>query len=154
MKELTNVAIDKLSSAGAAFGDVRIVTEKRNSVAVRQRSVKSIRDSESRGYGVRALVDGAWGFASSTNLTPDGVARTTDAALRVAKASRTLPQERPAVMAPEDAYKDTFVTPVAKDPFEVSNAEKAELLPSTNPCWRSRRSPWCIPCSVSYVSSG
>ncbi len=132
MKEITSIAIEKLHAAGAAFGDIRIVTKRSNSVAVRQRSVKSIRDTESRGYGVRALVNGAWGFASSSDLTPDGVAKTTEKALSVARASASVPPDRPAVMAPEDAYRDTVVTPVARDPFEIPHKEKAELLLAVN----------------------
>jgi len=132
MKDLTSIVIEKLRAAGAAFGDIRIVTKRTGSVNVRQRSVKSISDTESRGYGVRALVNGAWGFASSTDLSADAVAKTTENALAVARASASVPAERPAVMAPEDGYQDTVVTPVVKDPFEIPHKEKAELLLAVN----------------------
>jgi len=132
LKDLTDIAIDRLRSAGAAYGDIRIVTERRNAVLVRQRSVKHMEDTETRGYGIRALLHGAWGFASGTDLTRDGVARTTDMALRVAKASATVPGTRPAVMAEEEAHVDTYVTPVEKDPFQVPHREKADLLLAVN----------------------
>ena len=132
MKELTDIALDKLNSAGASYGDIRIVTERRNEILVRQRSIKRIEDAETRGYGVRALIDGAWGFASSTDLTREGVASTAATAARVARASAKAPKLRPAEMAREDAHVDTVVTPVGKDPFGIPHNEKAELLLAIN----------------------
>jgi len=132
VKELTDTAIDRLRRAGATYGDIRIVTQRRNVVAVRQRSVKAMDDSETRGYGIRALADGAWGFASSTDLTGDGVAQTADMAIRIARASSSVPQTRPAVMAEERPHVDTYSTPVQVDPFSVPFKEKVDLLLAVN----------------------
>ncbi len=132
MKELTEITIDKLEKAGAEYGDIRIVTERRNTVAVRQKSVKHVQDSETRGYGVRALINGAWGFASSTDLSADGVAATTDTALAIARASAKAPKAVATVLAHEDAHIDTVVSSVVKDPFAVSISEKTALLLDIN----------------------
>ena len=128
MKDFTNVALNAAKSAGASFADMRIVEERQNRVYVERRSLKLIDETESFGYAVRVLVDGAWGFASNTRLTKDEVAKTAARAVAIAKASSRVPKNPPAVMAPEAKYIDTRIGPCEEDPFKVPNKEKAELL--------------------------
>jgi TldD protein len=128
VKELTDTALDVASAAGAGFADMRIVEERQNRVLVRRRSLKLIDETESSGYCVRVLLNGAWGFASSTVLTRQQVAETARLAVRTARAAAMVPKKAPAVMAAEAARTDTRSSPCLEDPFAVSNAEKAELL--------------------------
>jgi len=128
MRALTGVALDLATSAGASYADMRIIEERQNRVAVQRRSLKLVDDAESTGYSVRVLVDGAWGFASSTDLTTDGVAETARLAIATARASARVPKDEPARMAPEDASVDTCIGPCDEDPFLVPNREKADLL--------------------------
>jgi len=128
MKEYTDLALDIARSAGASFADMRIVEERQNRVYVQRRSLKLIDETDSFGYCVRVLVDGAWGFASSTHLNKNDVATTAKLAVATAKASAKVPKDAPAKMAPEEAYNDTCVGPCVEDPFTVPNSEKAELL--------------------------
>ena len=46
------------------------------------------------GFGVRALVDGAWGFASSDRLSEDEIDRVTGLAIETALASALVAGER------------------------------------------------------------
>ena len=128
MKDLTHLALDIATNAGAEFADMRIVNERQNRIVVERRSVKLIDELESLGYGVRVLADSAWGFASSTDLSPDGVARTAALAGEMAKASAMVPQAQPARMAPTESYEDSCASPCKEDPFAVSTAEKSGLL--------------------------
>lgn len=128
MKEFTDLALDVAKGAGADFADMRIVEERQNRVFVQRRSLKLIDETESFGYAVRVLVNGAWGFASSTKLTKDEVQATAKRAVAIAKASAKVPKDFPVKLAPESKYVDTQVGPCEEDPFAVSNKEKAELL--------------------------
>lgn len=128
MKKFTDLALDIARDAGASFADMRIVEEKQNRVYVQRRSLKLIDETESFGYAVRVLIDGAWGFASNTILTNEEVERTAKLAVSIAKASAKVPKDNAVIMAPEPAYLDTKTGPCAEDPFKVPNSEKAELL--------------------------
>ncbi len=128
MKEYTDLALDIARSAGAHFADMRIVEEQQNRVYVRRRSLKLIDETETFGYAVRVLINGAWGFASNTILNKDNVAKTAETAIAIAKASAKVPKDVPAEMAHEDSYIDTCVGPCEEDPFKIPNSEKAELL--------------------------
>jgi len=128
MKDLTEVALNKAKSAGATFADMRIVDERQNRVYVERRSLKLIDETESYGYCVRVLIDGAWGFASNTLLTKDEVAKTAERAIEIARASAIVGKEIPTRLTDEGKYIDTQVGPCKENPFDVSNKEKAELL--------------------------
>ncbi len=128
MQDLTDLALDVARSAGARYADMRIVDETRSQVFVQRRSLKSLQHTESLGYGVRVLVDGAWGFASDTRLTRDAVAAAAGRAVAAARASGLVPKPEPAQMAAEAAHVETRVGPCAEDPFGVPLAEQADLL--------------------------
>jgi TldD protein len=128
MKELTSIALNVAQGAGADFADMRIVEERQNRIYVERLSVKLIDEVESRGYGVRVLLGGSWGYASSTDLTADGVATTAGLAVAMARASARVPGAARAGMCPGGSYQDTRVSPCLEDPFAVSNREKGELL--------------------------
>src|SRR6266566_486485 len=62
-----SAAVRALEKAGAGFGDVR--TEDRNAFVVRvaNEQIQSVNEVHRRGWGLRAFVDGAWGYASGTS---------------------------------------------------------------------------------------
>lgn len=128
MQDLTAIALEVAGSAGASFADIRIVDERRRHLFVRRRSLRSIRDDASLGYAVRVLLDGAWGFASSTRLDAGGVAATAQRAVQIARASRQVPKEVPAQMAAAARHVDTRVGPCAEDPFAMPAGAQADLL--------------------------
>jgi TldD protein len=80
---------------------------------------------------VRVLLDGAWGFAASPHKTPAEVERIVALAVEIAKGSR-LSQQTPVQLAPVEAYRDTYITPIEIDPFTIPITEKADLLLQLN----------------------
>lgn len=128
MKEYTDLALNIAGMAGADFADIRIVEELQNRVWVERRSLKLIDHGERFGYCVRVLLEGAWGFASSTGLSRDEVGKTAKRAVEIARASGRVMKEVPATMAWEEPCTRTLTGPCIEDPFGVSNAQKAELL--------------------------
>ncbi len=128
MKELTDVALNVASAAGAKFSDMRIIEEHQNRIFVRQRSLKLIDETESLGYCIRVLLNGTWGFASSTKLERDEVAKTAKLAVETARASALAPKAAPAEMVPAPPSIETLVGPCEEDPFKIPNSEKADYL--------------------------
>jgi TldD protein len=129
--ELANLAIALIRQAGCEYGDIRLCTYRNQRLSARDRSLGNLSDSVSAGFGVRVLLDGAWGFAASHRKTPEEIARVVALAVEIARGSR-LSQQDPVRLVPVEAYRDTYSTPIAIDPFEVPIAEKAELLLEIN----------------------
>ena len=66
MRDLTDRALATAAVRGAEYADVRIVRRRDESIAVKTGRVEGVASGESEGFGIRVLVDGAWGFASSS----------------------------------------------------------------------------------------
>jgi TldD protein len=125
--DLATLAIDLIARAGCEYGDVRLCTYRNQRLYARDRSLSQLSDNVSSGFGVRVLLDGAWGFAASPHKTPAEVERIVTLAVEIAKGSR-LSQQTRVQLAPVKAYRDTYTTPIEIDPFSVPITEKAELL--------------------------
>ena len=131
MKDLLVHALDAATSAGATYADVRGVELTSESLGVRGPIVESLERSESTGYGVRVLVDGAWGYASSSVVAEGDVSRIATLAVDVARASATA-RNKPIELVPEPAHRATWSTPIEKDPFDVPLEDKVSLLTSAS----------------------
>ncbi|HEY9830354.1 MAG TPA: TldD/PmbA family protein [Stenomitos sp.] len=125
--DLATLAIDAIARAGCEYGDVRFCTYRNQKLYARDRSLSQLSDNVSSGFGVRVLLDGAWGFAASPYKTPAEVERIVALAVEIAQGSR-LSQQTRVQLAPVQAYSDTYITPIETDPFTVSITEKADLL--------------------------
>lgn len=128
MRDLTDRALDTASALGAAYADTRVVRRLDESIAIKTGRVEGVASGESEGFGVRVLVDGAWGFASSHILTAAEADRVAGEAVRIARASGTALRE-PALLADRPVATGRFETPVGEDPFAVPLEHKiADLL--------------------------
>src|SRR3972149_10969821 len=90
MRDLALRALDTARSRGAHYADVRVLRQQAESVTVRLQNVEGLAYDESIGFGVRVLVDGYWGFASSHRLTMEEADRVAAEAVRIARASATV----------------------------------------------------------------
>ena len=87
-EELALEALNAAKSAGASYADARVGRYRRQQINTRERSISGVSDSESYGVGVRTLVNGSWGFAATSELTKDGVAKAAREAARLARAAK------------------------------------------------------------------
>src|SRR5687768_8896698 len=129
--ELALEALNAARSAGASYADARVGRYRRQFVSTRERQVTGVSDSESFGVGVRALVDGAWGFAATREMTRDGVQQAAREAVKLARAARSV-QRRRVELSPVAPVKGTWRTPVTRDPVDVPIEEKVALLLAAN----------------------
>ena len=127
MKELIERALDAAERGGAGYADVRVVERETEGLTVKNGALEAATSNTSAGFGVRVLVDGAWGFSSSAILDVDEAERVTREALEIARASR-LAQRDPVVLDDTAPVTDTYRTPYEEDPFAVSLDDKLRIL--------------------------
>ena len=132
LKGLADAALATAKQAGASYADIRINRYRNQFIFTRDRQVQNIVNTEDFGFGVRVMVDGTWGFASSSAVTKDEIAAIAKQAVGIAKANRAVNTD-PVKLAPVDAYADVeWNTPVKKDPFEMPLQPKIDLLLQIN----------------------
>ena len=129
MDTVLSKALDAATAAGATYADVRGVELATESLAIRSEMVESLDRAESIGFGVRVLVDGAWGYASSALLEDSEATRIAQLAVEVGRASATA-ISKPVELVPEPAHQDSWSSPAQIDPFSVSLEDKVGLLVS------------------------
>jgi TldD protein len=127
MFDLTSAALDTAKLRGASYGDVRVMHLRQRDLTTKNGEVGTLAQSESIGLGIRVIAHGAWGFASTDSLTRDGIAACAAQAVSIARAS-ALAKREDVVMAPEQAYIDSWQSPFRKDPFEIPLDVQLDLL--------------------------
>jgi len=119
--------LDTASKAGARYADVQFWTLRQEDVAVRNGDVRNASDVSSAGYGVRALVDGSWGFFGSDRFDDAAFDAAAARATALAKSGTNVADRIPAVL-PTEKIIAHYETPMTKDPARVGLSERARLL--------------------------
>jgi TldD protein len=127
MNELIELALDAAQRTGSAYADVRVTERETESQTVKNGALEAASSNLSTGFGVRVLVDGAWGFSGSAVMTRAEVERVTREAIQIARASG-LAAGTPVVLDDTPPQVDRYRTPVQEDPFAVSIDEKLGIL--------------------------
>jgi TldD protein len=127
-----DAACAELRRGGAEHGDARLVSEEREAILVRFEEVETLHRGRSRGVGVRALVDGAWGFGARPGSDEASAVAAARDALTVARAAARVTSRR-VRLAEEEPARGHWANPVAEDPFAVPLGRKiADLLAATS----------------------
>ncbi len=127
MKELCLRGLDTAAKLGASYADVRVLLTRREDIVVKNERVASLEQSEDIGLGVRVIVNGAWGFAATREVTPEAIDKCVAQAVEIARASASL-KEREVQLAPEPPHVAYWETPIQVDPFGVPLDRKVETL--------------------------
>lgn len=128
--ELAELALARIKVSGAEYGDVRLLDSTVQTVTGEDRRISAVRESTDRGYGIRVLYHGGWGFAASSICSPEEVPRVADLAVEIARGSASLAIEK-VKLADEPIHRDQVVTARRIDPFAVSTEKKTALLLET-----------------------
>ncbi|HEY8322573.1 MAG TPA: TldD/PmbA family protein [Candidatus Baltobacteraceae bacterium] len=124
---LARRALDTASARGSRYTDIRFDVARTERIEVRNGVIAALADGTSSGYGIRALVDGAWGFAAGSEMTDGAIDIVAARAVAMAKAAASIARA-PLGAAPDRAYVDTFATPMLRDPASVPLGERVALL--------------------------
>jgi TldD protein len=131
-KQLADAALNVARAGGATYTDVRIGRYLNQFISTRENRVQNIQNTESFGVGIRVIAKGTWGFASTNDVTTEGIKKATERALAIAKANSKF-QKEPVKLAAVQGYGEvSWNTPIQKNSFEVPVSEKVDLLLSAN----------------------
>jgi TldD protein len=131
-KQLADVALNAARSKGASYADVRIGRYLNQFIITRENKVQNVANTESFGVGIRVIANGCWGFAATNDVTTEGMVKTAERAVAVAKANSKIGGP-PVELAPQKGYGEvSWKTPLEKNAFEVPIKEKTDLLLAAN----------------------
>ena len=127
IRDTATRALDAAIAAGAGYADVRHVETRHQDISVKQGRLGGLEEDNSAGLGVRVLVDGAWGFACTSDPTPEAAQQAGREAVAVARASARV-HLAPVRLGPPVVSRGRYTGPCEIDPFSVSLEDKLSLL--------------------------
>jgi len=149
--KLADAALSTAKKLGATYADIRINRYRRESVTTREQQVQNVSRSQSFGFGVRVLVKGTWGFASSNNMTPEEAGRISQQAVEIARANSVY-QRTPIHLAPAPMTVTSWRSAFEKDPFDVPVEEKVHFLLKLNETAMKTQGVSFVNSSLSFVN--
>lgn len=123
MTEFLTAGVRALEKAGVGFGDIRMEDRTSYVVRIANEQIQSASQVRRRGWGLRAFVDGAWGYASGTGTDTSAVVDAAKKATRIARtnAAAGVPKTK---LRKVPATKKTVPAKPKTDPRDVSGEEK------------------------------
>jgi TldD protein len=112
---------------GATYADVRVETVEENRLSILDQELRGLVSGTETGFGLRVLVGGAWGFASSNDLSGPSWRAALDRALGLGKAASAHVEE-PVRLADAPTLRKKVEWKAKKDPRKVSVEDKLDLL--------------------------
>ncbi|MGI6296826.1 MAG: TldD/PmbA family protein [Armatimonadota bacterium] len=127
VRQFCDRLLEHATGLGASYADVRIVRRDSESISLRTGKVEGLDRSSSYGFGVRVIVDDAWGFACSPEVTSENALRIAEDAVRTAKASATMKRKN-VQLSEVEPVTGSFSSSWETDPFDVPLDEKIGAL--------------------------
>jgi TldD protein len=127
LRALIAAGLDAARSAGASWADVRFERMRHQSLLSQDDHIVHAGEDDSWGVGIRAIVDGVWGFAASWRVDQESVVGCARDAVAVAKANRKIAGGK-VVLAPVAKAMGKWTSPFEVDPFTVPLGERVEAL--------------------------
>ena len=127
MESLALYALDCALKFGASYADVRAIEQQSEDIATKDETVARLNLGSSQGLGIRVLVRGGWGFASTQEQKKEAIEKAARLAVEVARASASCVNP-PVTLADEPTYNAFWVSPHLVDPFTVSIEDKLAVL--------------------------
>jgi TldD protein len=125
--KLIEAALGEAQGAGAQYAEVRAETSVHERIHVRSGSAETLATDHDEGWGIHALVDGGWGFASAALETPEAVRETALRAVEIARASAAR-QNGAAAESGFPSERGEYNSEVREDPGSVSFAERVDMM--------------------------
>lgn len=127
LRDLLELIVQKGLKAGASFCEARFFEERAKYISVENGVAKSMSSGILHGVGVRVIVNGKWGFASTNVSTKISVERALYDAIGGAKSISAQKGEE-AEIVDQKPVVDTVVHEVKLNPDDVSEEEKVKRM--------------------------
>jgi TldD protein len=129
LESLASRAVEAAKAAGATYADVRVAARQVVGVYEPQPLTFVVDTGLTFGYGVRALVDGVWGFVHGSEPTADSIAKAAQGAVTQARTNAAVASGR-TELAPAPVATGEWSVPVKIDPFAVPIHDQMALVGS------------------------
>jgi len=126
-QNLGHRAVDLAKSLGASYAEFRFEEITNENVELADGKPGQIDRNVTAGFNVRVLVDGAWGFSADFVTNEAGVEAAARQAVEIARTSARI-NKYEVRLAPVEAVRDGYRTPVKIDPFTIPLKEKIDRL--------------------------
>jgi TldD protein len=123
LKETLAKTVDVGRSLGAEYVEVRAQNLFKTLLTTKDGTVEGAKEGTEGGAGIRALVDGAWGFVSLGKLEPKLLNEAVGEAVRLAKAA-SLRVKSPVKLVDAETVEDRVVAKPKKNPKDVAMEQK------------------------------
>ena len=123
MKDILSKIVDYGRGLGAEYVEVRAQTLFKTLLTTKDGTVEGAKQGTESGAGIRALVNGAWGFVSLGKLEQKPLKDAVEEAVKLAKAA-SLQVKSPVKLAEVKAVEDRVAANSKKNPLGVSMQEK------------------------------
>jgi TldD protein len=127
MRDSLQSCVEKGLEAGASFCEARFYEERGSSISAENGAAKALRSGIARGIGVRVVVGGRWGFASTNVLTDESMDGVVADAIGGARSIWGHGGEE-ATLVETKTVTDAIVHKVKINPQDVSNEEKIKKI--------------------------
>lgn len=121
------MALEEAEKRGVSYADIRISEILNEILTVKNGEPEAVNLLQTKGFGVRVVADGAWGFAGSVDINREEIIKTVEKAVSIAKASALL-KKKEAALIREEVRQDRYSSSFKKDPFAASLEEKLDVL--------------------------
>jgi TldD protein len=125
--EFSKIALEEATKKGALYADIRISEILREILTVKNGEPEAVNLLQTKGFGVRVIADGAWGFAGSIDINKEEIIKTVEKAVSIARASAML-KKKDAALVREETKEDQYSSSFQKDPFKIPVEEKLDVL--------------------------
>ncbi|MGE5369423.1 MAG: TldD/PmbA family protein [Chloroflexota bacterium] len=142
LNDLADLALQGARAGGASYADIRLGETLREYAAARDDRLEHFDERSTRGFGLRVLLDGCWGFYGARRLDAASVTEGVARALENARAVRPI-QSQPIALEQLPAHEAEWIMPMGVDPFAVPTSEKADLLLSLCAAARDNGADFC-----------
>lgn len=148
-RQFCDRALEAARAHGASYADVRIMRRDTEDITLRTGKVEQLSRHSDYGFGVRVIVDGAWGFACSPNVTLDEADRVAGEAVSTAKAAATV-KRGDIVLSDLEPHVGSYSTKFEQDPFDVPLEQKIGHLKDLDKVLRENEKVKLSDCSMEF----
>ena len=117
-------------SLGASYADMRYNVQHTEVITAENGNLREYSSSIRKGLGVRVIVDGYQGYASTSRLDSNSIKETIKKAIESARALRSKTEK--VSLAEVPTVKDKVIAPCKVNPLDVDPKDKVELLLHVN----------------------
>ena len=127
MEDETRLAVEQALKSGADYAEARIQRDVGHTLTLNNGTAEPVTTTRRLGIGIRVIVGGSMGFASTNSLESSQIRASAETAVRIAKAAARL-IATPSKLSPEKSWEDKWEARMKIDIRGVSIQEKFDVL--------------------------